>query len=364
MRVYRTTAVLSVLCLLLAPTPARAWWGWLDNLSGPGPFNGVEFDYELFCFNTQTSPEAVRAAVVDAQQQLLSTPNAADLTGDFNKLFNKSPTLDPLRFESFDRRTGLTQTLALETFSRRELAPFAASQIHAIVQTMEENTGKYPFALRQEWARVEKLTREAGVRRVSQPKIPFWASCTDRARREPMPPIEAVAIRHEDRHPFMAIVLNYRDFENTRLLHLFSEVARPESAAYAGGDAIHLRVFEPKVSWPITGPLDLVDFQTGVGVYHFSSAGFSGESKSFHGWIYEPARFDLHVPGRYADKAKGFWIRLPLSLSYSVGWLMFPGGFSGNKFNGTTPDTTRDIRGNEVVFEQGVVINVGRLFGQ
>ena len=38
-----------VVVQLAAPAPAQAWWDWLDQLSGPGPFWGVDLSYRLIC---------------------------------------------------------------------------------------------------------------------------------------------------------------------------------------------------------------------------------------------------------------------------------------------------------------------------
>lgn len=34
---------------LLAPTPAHAFWRWIDEWSGPGPFNGIGVEWRLVC---------------------------------------------------------------------------------------------------------------------------------------------------------------------------------------------------------------------------------------------------------------------------------------------------------------------------
>lgn len=47
--------VAGVCLLLLAPAPAHALWGggWLEKLSGPGPFRGQVFDARLLCVATE-----------------------------------------------------------------------------------------------------------------------------------------------------------------------------------------------------------------------------------------------------------------------------------------------------------------------
>ena len=39
-----------VLLQLLAPAPAHAWWDWLEEFSGPGPWKGLVFGARLMCF--------------------------------------------------------------------------------------------------------------------------------------------------------------------------------------------------------------------------------------------------------------------------------------------------------------------------
>jgi hypothetical protein len=46
--------IVIALCVLAfvitLPAPAHAWWYWLDELSGPGPFTGPQFDFRIACF--------------------------------------------------------------------------------------------------------------------------------------------------------------------------------------------------------------------------------------------------------------------------------------------------------------------------
>jgi hypothetical protein len=42
-------ATCCVVVQLAAPAPAQAWWEWLDQLSGPGPFTGWDVQWRLKC---------------------------------------------------------------------------------------------------------------------------------------------------------------------------------------------------------------------------------------------------------------------------------------------------------------------------
>src|SRR5215510_9398893 len=39
-----------VLALVLRPVQAQAWFGWLDDLSGPGKFRGYMYELRVLCF--------------------------------------------------------------------------------------------------------------------------------------------------------------------------------------------------------------------------------------------------------------------------------------------------------------------------
>jgi hypothetical protein len=48
----------TVLCaasfLFFLPAPAHAWWDWLDELSGPGPFTGPDLQWRIVCIQDPT----------------------------------------------------------------------------------------------------------------------------------------------------------------------------------------------------------------------------------------------------------------------------------------------------------------------
>jgi hypothetical protein len=378
MRAFKTTLSLLVL-LLVVPAPAQAWFGWLDNLSGPGPFNGAEFDFKLLCFMDQPSWQqavAAKQSLVDFENFSKTMMAAATVVTPAARQNNQlREDIGRLSMDLFMDIEKLSAKLNLQQIGipDQHASEDALAKVHAGFQRVfkaldpplsneQMNTLKILQALETAVERTSSMLRGARVPTTSEPSLGFWASCSDRLRHET--PGLAGDIRHEDRHPVASIVLNYRDLANSKLFHLFSDVARD------GGDAIHLRILEPKLSWPITGRFDFLDGEAGAGIYRFSSTGFTG-AKSFHGLVFEPIRFNLHAPGslieKYAAKCTcldRFLTRLALSVSYSAGVLMFPGGFSTDRFiSGKPGDVGREIPGGEAIFEQGIVINVGRLFG-
>src|SRR6185436_12223722 len=50
LRLRSLAGALAMLLVLLKPTPAQAWFGWLDEWSGPGPWLGQLYEVRVACF--------------------------------------------------------------------------------------------------------------------------------------------------------------------------------------------------------------------------------------------------------------------------------------------------------------------------
>jgi hypothetical protein len=68
MRTLKTSFLLLVVFLLMAPAPAQAWWGWLDELSGPGPWMFFDVQYRIACIEDRGSDAAAMAATEKNQR--------------------------------------------------------------------------------------------------------------------------------------------------------------------------------------------------------------------------------------------------------------------------------------------------------
>jgi len=59
-----------VIVQLAVATPAQAWWDWLDQLSGPGPFWGWDLQYRVICIeDAQGSADVRLSNIKDANGQ-------------------------------------------------------------------------------------------------------------------------------------------------------------------------------------------------------------------------------------------------------------------------------------------------------
>ena len=82
-RAFRTSVILWLLCVG-APSPASASiMDWLDRLSGPGPFWGVDLDMQVNCPSRKegSPPSGVKAL---ASAIVISCPNESFHTQHFN----------------------------------------------------------------------------------------------------------------------------------------------------------------------------------------------------------------------------------------------------------------------------------------
>ena len=123
MRSIKVSLLLGALFVIMMPAPAHAWFGWLDNLSGPGPFIGDEIEIRLVCFGggkfTRAEGDNVRVipATVESGCLLGTRKNhrfSIDLiAGAYWAIANNLQYADP----KVNRRIGLIDYGALGSWS-------------------------------------------------------------------------------------------------------------------------------------------------------------------------------------------------------------------------------------------------------
>lgn len=76
----RRLCIIIVSCtalLLLMPAPAHAWWGWWDELSGPGPWMFVDAQYRIACI-PDPAAEGIAATSKNPPANILRSLNSFD----------------------------------------------------------------------------------------------------------------------------------------------------------------------------------------------------------------------------------------------------------------------------------------------
>jgi hypothetical protein len=298
-----------LLLVVLAPTPAHAWFAWLDHLSGPGRWYGAKVDVRFWCFGRTMPFEEVakQVATIAAKTPTLRTPSdALAAEKDWNEVLQ--------RLQGMDRGLGVVDV---------ELAEGRAQVTRAFGSIRSQGR----LAERISAVELQKLVDElAGV-----------AKKVDNARIKLHTATVSIA--------FTGIFINLCSIEKRKSFAIeagFTQMVTPGNSAYANKEKIWLTTYTAGLSYriPLPADWDVADLGTNVGMYHFQSNGF----REFSGWTLEPF-VDLHFPTWFVvhgNKVERFFARF----SVRGGLMFFPGGFKTEQFG--PPPLSRDISGKDV----------------
>jgi len=98
--------LVTVLCaasfLFMLPAPAHAWWDWIDQLSGPGPFIGFDLQWRLVCAQDQIAATSAKDPGDTALRSLDSFDGKAQvLAGIFGAGCLGQPDVNPVSSLNF-----------------------------------------------------------------------------------------------------------------------------------------------------------------------------------------------------------------------------------------------------------------------
>jgi hypothetical protein len=332
---------------LIRPAPAQAWWGWWDELSGVGPFQGLEFETRLYCFGqnqrppdaglTRSAAEQVASAfdlfnqvMTDAKLAIEEGRRAA-LVGQFGKVRAEtvkasSRMISPATAGAVqDSITKLRNEISPETLCPKGTCGAARTTLATVDARLQIAEAGYQEAQRQA-TDYRMIAASAGV---------TYSACSVQ----------------RDVHRRGSINLTFRLLEN------YGDRQRQ----YAGGNQVNLATLVPTVSWrPLVGipRFDVIDLAAGAGVYWLTSEGArAGGFDPISGIVLEPIRVDFHLPSSIAKRGAGG--ALASGFSYRRGWAIFPGGFAPNAFGITeTPRQAERIAG-EWVHNWAIFYDIG-----
>lgn len=313
----RHMAALALVGLFQVMTPAPVdaqyvdWWGFLDHMSGPGPFRGTVLDFRLVCFGPESQAKRLAARLTEARQ--LTT---AVVPGDDSGPFQRAKTAwDELMAEL--ARTAVTfPVLPLGDVADARGRLLALTKNDLLAFNARTSGGASPALDASSKARADDLGRAARwVKRVAAANIAagstgvFWSACSnDKTRRSSLD-----------------LGVSLWKTKNTDTL-------------YAGNHPIRLTTVMASYSWRIFEDprYDLLDAGFGGGAYFFTSQGFD----SFRGLIVQPFRLDLHGPSLWSSYSLGDGTlrtaaRAASLVTFRYGALTFPSGFEADAFAAT-----------------------------
>lgn len=365
-------AILVGLILQVArPSPAYAWWGWIDELTGPKGFHGLQIDARMKCFGApRTDLETALQALIVRDQQI------QNLFVTYKTLIDRLPPasndgLQKLRKVSGDYAL-IARQLIGTYITYDQLDKFFGAPALEIVRTQLD------LNLDLEFLRLPNAAPNAAAG-VGGPANVFAAFMSDLAQvgtlknstyvsLVPLPGVRVSLCKaKEDAERRASIDLGSRLFWATDS----SPELEGAKEAYANGHKMWLFTAIPSVAvrpgyvrengcisrdcqrWDW---LDVVDASLGAGYYRLSSEGF----KPLQGAIVE-GHLDFHIPS--SIRLASPWARaIP---QFSIGRLGFVDGFDRNAFGprlkGSKAESKNDD-GIDWTTEFALFVDLGPLF--
>jgi hypothetical protein len=359
MRSFKVSVVLSALLLIMTPQPAHAWFGWLDYLSGPGPFSGEEYELRLWCFGD-------KFGTVTTLQDLLTTAVARTLLVGLVNPPNKDQQEQAAR-RAKNAWLSLVDELAIINGDLRPEPQQSASPVFRVLDTNQiQELRSHVTNLT-----VEDFTDFNGLLILSQERSAGARASAD-LRSPPRGPLglQLGAVTTVIEQANLSIDRVYKGNISRNSTGVFWSFCSPDQtrkhwavelgATFWSADSnpdfahtynIRLLTIMPSVSYRVfpDARYDVIDAGVSAGRYRFSSGGFN----TFTGWVLEPY-LDLHGPTRWVNDC-GFK-QLAALLTLRFGLIDFPGGFdTGPQFGA---ETNTHIRGSKLTKTATVFFNV------
>lgn len=275
----------SWLLTLAAPQPAHAWWEWLEEFSGAGPWKGFDIDSRLVCFVDTNGDKSAR---VNASRAVRDATKSTDTARAAPSAMAWQDALTAWRsaFEEAERAAGGQAYKAIEAKRDAEDAARAAGTDPMGLRSAAEAYERAAKAM-------QSVATGGDVRAFAIPGL-LYSACALKP--------------YERRRASIDVGMRF----------LWAK----DDQRFAGGERISLTMLQPAFSWNVidSRQWDFLDYGLGAGFYWISSEAFP----SFSGGFLEPIRLDFHAPTNAPT-----WAKIPI---FRAGLLVFPGGFDTNAF--------------------------------
>jgi len=352
MRRVALTLVWTALIVVVIPSPAAAWWEFLEELSGPGWWKGFDIDARLFCLVDTLPPETerdllerMRIVVQEARPRITIVSEVPQDPKERISLLSSvqghvddwKTTLD--KWEDIFDRWQLASGRSVDKLSavRMALANIrrrADLSLAAVVPATNAWLSSPSLTTRKELdTAVTNAERDAAtafdaLQRAAETMHDI--ADTPRMAVAALPGViySACKLHHNERR---------RAAFDVGMRFLWTNDDR-----FAGGERISFTTIEPAFAWRVFDKpkYDILEYGLGAGFYWISSRAFP----SVTGGFVEPARFDFHAPTSFAAKDT-MPRKIVRSIIFRVGYLVFPGGFEPDAFlaDPLNPETHRRI---------------------
>ncbi len=301
----RRLGLIIAFCLVIqasTPAPALAWFGWLDEWSGPGGFWGLLYEMRLVCFGEQSGVRQIEAAYTRAQRSTLqaraagANATAADLATAITDWLEVVRSLQAAQAHwqgstKYQKEvTNLATTLEGLMSGGAEAQKAAIANPKNIVADVHAVLGPV-------------LNGIAGQVIAAGGTGMFWSACSD------------------DKERRLSIELNIDDWRG---------IKNENNSSFSGGTSVRMITIMPSVTWSVIAnkKYDVVDLGVAAGYYSFTSKGF----ETVNGFIAEPLRVELHAPTSWSAYPRNSPRRWASMVTFRYGLMTVPSGFAANAF--------------------------------
>jgi hypothetical protein len=344
MRSFRATLGYLAVFLMLAPAPAQAWWGWLDDLSGPGKFKGPQFDFRLACFGPESE---VQRLVDDLKNANVLTRKLIDVPVDPAKPEEKQRNLVQVPTADFHAAHAAWRNLIADLNATQARFPVLKSEdLKAADKQVNDDLNVFT-ARKAEPPESARPTADALPTVVINPTVLETALGKWNGQFRPF--VDEV-IRGVSSIGSTGILISACSTNIVRRssIELDLDFWKADGApGFANSNRILLTTLMPVFSFRVfTDPrFDFVDAGVGAGAYWFTSKGFD----SFSGVVLQPIRLDFHAPTLWStyrlrdrsrkrtakDARTEVLRRIAAAPTFRFSVMEFPAGFSADAFAGT-----------------------------
>lgn len=279
--------------LLSTPQPSYAWWGWLEKMSGPGPYTGLLFESRLVCFGPASPTESMAFRLAEAQTRLLLDVKTTLTDPEFRARLAGAAdawqhALSPATagFASGVRSTntqGVNSSIFFDGIRRLQDRSLARAQAAEFARQVTDSIDE---------------TRKATVRLTTIGTL--WSACGSAKERRVSIDLSLDVWRTDGEEQFA-------DDKPVRFITLMP--------------ALTYRVFANRNH-------DVLDVGVAAGRYWFSSEGFD----AFDGWVLQPIRLGVHFPSAWQDLPHSDFRRWLSPLTVRGAITVVPAGFDAGAF--------------------------------
>jgi hypothetical protein len=355
----RSLVTLGLVLMMLLPSPAFAWFGWLDKLSGAGPFWGLLFDVRAVCFGQEyDGPKLLDALATVERARTLELQSSQDYKTASDAYANRGGEPNWARIASI-YQTALASSSATASGWDNALQIWRAS---ARSWTLLADGTAYaqsamPTAAMNDLG-VDECRRRSAAPPGSQqdvecdlkPRTDQLQKRIDQLRTETSSQ-KQLAFEKEQKNAF-ALSLGVeisacKEVRRRSSLDVGVGIWKvlDDSSPYADD-----RMTTAKTAYTVR-LFDWLDYSTSIGAFWITSSNY----EAVRGVYFEPARLALHAPSS--------WSMLPFSNPKRIaaipvlvwGPVVFPNGFKANAFG--TPQPER-IKGEAIYKNFAVFFSV------